>query len=102
MTDEVQIIKDKITPILKEQEFVLRASLFGSFARGDEDKDSDVDILIKISKPINLLEFFDLKEKLEQALSKKVDLVSEDAVLSQFHDYIYQDIITLYNENNKG
>lgn len=102
MTDEIQNIKDKITPILKEQEFVLRASLFGSFARGDENEDSDVDILIKISKPINFFKFFDLKEKLEQVLSKKVDLVSEDAVLYQFRDYINQDIITLYNENNQG
>lgn len=102
MTDEIQNIKDKITPILKEQEFVSRASLFGSFARGDENEDSDVDILIKISKPIDLLVFFDLREKLEAVLSKKVDLVSEDAVLSQFRDYIYKDIITLYNENNLG
>jgi len=76
--------------------------LFGSFARGDENKDSDIDILIKISKPINLLEFMELKDKLETVLSKKVDLVSEDAVISQFHDYIYQDVIPLYNENDQG
>lgn len=101
MTDEVQNIKNKITPILKEQEFVLRASLFGSFARGDNDKKSDVDILIKISKPIDLLDFFDLREKLEKVLSKKVDLVSEDAVVSNFREYIYKDLILLYNDSSE-
>ncbi len=102
MTDEIQNIKDKITPILKEQEFVLRASLFGSFARGDNNTESDVDILIKISKPIDLLDFFDLREKLEAVLSKKVDLVSEDAVISHFHDYIYKDLIPLYKDEKQG
>lgn len=102
MTDEVQNIKNKITPILKEQEFVLRASLFGSFARGDNKEESDIDILIKISKPIDLLDFFELKEKLEGVLSKKVDLVSEDAVVSQFRDYIYENLIPLYKDEKQG
>lgn len=67
-------IKKLIIPVLKEYG-VKRASFFGSVARGEARKTSDVDILVEIGKNIGLFEFVGMKQDLEKALGKKVDLV---------------------------
>ncbi len=56
---------------------VLRAYIFGSYSRGSENKDSDIDLLVELdySQPIGL-EFIQMKFDLQKLLSKKVDLVS--------------------------
>lgn len=57
---------------------VMKAWLFGSFARGEEHPDSDVDLLVVIdhSRPVGL-EFFGMWNDLEEMLDRKVDLVEE-------------------------
>ena len=61
---------------------VLKAWLFGSFARGEEHPDSDVDLLVVIdhSCPVGL-EFFGMWNDLEEMLDRKVDLVEEGTLL---------------------
>ncbi len=49
--------------------------LFGSYVRGEMKEDSDIDILVEIEKNISLLDFVGLKQEIEEALRKKVDLV---------------------------
>lgn len=58
---------------------VLKAWLFGSFARGEENKDSDVDLLILFdhSTPIGLFSYARMHRELEERLGRKVDLVEE-------------------------
>ena len=57
---------------------VLKAWLFGSFARGEENPNSDVDILIVLdyTQPVGL-EFFGMYEDLKELLGRNVDLVTE-------------------------
>ena len=61
---------------------VLKAWLFGSFARGEEHPDSGVDLLVVIdhSRPVGL-EFFGMWNDLEEMLDRKVDLVEEGTLL---------------------
>ena len=58
---------------------VLKVWLFGSFARGEEHKDSDVDLLILFdhSTPIGLFSYARMHRELEERLGRKVDLVEE-------------------------
>jgi predicted nucleotidyltransferase len=58
---------------------VLKAWLFGSFARGEEREDSDVDLLILFdhSSPIGLFSYARMHRELEERLGRKVDLVEE-------------------------
>ena len=58
---------------------VLKVWLFGSFARGEEREDSDVDILVKFDRtlPIGLFAYVRMNRKLEERLGRKVDLVEE-------------------------
>ena len=68
-------IKLKIIEILKKNN-VKKAGIFGSYARGDFKKNSDIDILIEPQRNMSLLDLSGLKIELEEALGKKVDLVS--------------------------
>ena len=73
MFNEIQTIKKKITPILKEAG-VLKSSIFGSFVRGEADEKSDVDILVELPKGKSLFDLADLQERLQLVLGKKVDI----------------------------
>ena len=76
---------------------VKRAFLFGSFARGEADHDSDVDILVELdySKHIGI-GFVKIKNQLEEALNKNVDLVSENSISRHILPFISQDKQLIY------
>jgi len=59
---------------------VNKVGLFGSYVRGQQRKKSDIDILVSFSRDIDLFDFIDLREYLEQRLHQKVDLVMESAL----------------------
>lgn len=64
-----------------ETQPVLKAFLFGSFARGEADANSDIDILVELdhSKPVGL-KFVSMQLELQDLLQSKVDLVSTNGV----------------------
>lgn len=76
---------------------VLKAWLFGSFSRGEETQDSDVDIIVALdkSKPIGL-KFFGMWSDLEELLGRKVDLVSDDTLLPFAKESAERDKILVY------
>ena len=78
-----EAMAQKIAEYFKTQP-VLKAWLFGSYSRGEERPDSDVDILVALdySQPIGL-RFFGMFEDLRDMLGRKVDLVS-DRTLAPF------------------
>lgn len=75
--DVLQILEAEL-PYLSERFGVVRLALYGSFARGDFRPDSDVDLLVELSRPLGL-EFVALADYLEEKLSRRVDLATFDA-----------------------
>ena len=71
---------------------VRRLAIFGSYARGDQRADSDVDILVDIDPSIGL-EFVTLADQIEQLLELPVELVSRRAIKPNKLKYIEQDLI---------
>jgi uncharacterized protein len=76
---------------LNEEFFVERIGYFGSYARNDQDEDSDIDILVYFSKAPGW-DFFDLQDLLEEELNLKVDLVSEKALKKQLKQTILNNV----------
>jgi uncharacterized protein len=62
-------------------------AIFGSYGRGQQTNDSDVDILVDFTKPIGI-EFIDLADELERLLRIKVDLVSKNGVKPDYYKQI--------------
>ncbi|MFH1209752.1 MAG: nucleotidyltransferase family protein [archaeon] len=75
MKTQIKLIKLKALPLLKKYD-VARAGVFGSFARGEEKGDSDIDILIEFKGKKSLLDLASLELELEKILEKKVDLLT--------------------------
>lgn len=76
---------------------VLKAWIFGSFSRGEQRKDSDVDILVSLdySQPVGL-QFFGMYEDLKQMLGRDVDLVSDRTLAPFARESVDRDKILIY------
>lgn len=85
---ELEIIKEKIIRILKKHK-IKKAGIFGSYARGEQKKNSDVDILIEPAKGMGLLDLSGIKIELEDNLKKKVDVITYRYV----HPYIKKSVL---------
>ncbi len=75
----IKNILDKYEKILKKKYKVKKIGIFGSYARGDQKKDSDIDILVELEKPLGL-KFVTLAYYLEEILGKKVEIVTPMAL----------------------
>mgnify|MGYP002857453287 CR=1 FL=1 len=94
----IQLIADyfKTQPVLK-------AWLFGSFARGEQTSNSDVDILVRFDRttsPIGLLAYVRMHRELEEKLGRKVDLVEEGTLRSAVQQTASRDFKMIYERSN--
>jgi len=76
---DMDSIRYLILPVIKQYQ-LHDVSLFGSYARGEARSDSDIDLLIGDCNVKGLFGYLELQEKLEAALGKRVDLVTEKAL----------------------
>ena len=95
-----QDIKTTIAEYFKTQP-VLKAWLFGSFARGEETPDSDVDLIITLdqSNPIGL-RYFGMWGDLERLLGRSVDLVTEGNLMPFAQESADNDKVLIYERAN--
>ena len=91
-----QAMTDLIADYFKTKP-VLKAWLFGSYSRGEESPDSDVDILVVLdhSQPIGL-EFFGMYEDLKDLLGRNVDQVTERSLAPFARESVERDRKLIY------
>jgi len=92
-SSELDRLKPKIIKILKSYG-IKKAGIFGSYARGEQKKKSDIDILVKPKKGMGY-DFFGLAIELEEKLGKKVDLISYDSISPYLKEYILKDEVRI-------
>lgn len=81
----------ELKPVLHTKYFVDKIGYFGSYSRNEQNKESDIDILVSFIKPLGW-EFFDLQELLEKELKLKVDLISKKALKKQLRQIILDSV----------
>lgn len=91
---EIEKIKKKIIPVLREYK-VTQAGIFGSYARGEQKNNSDIDILIEINDKAGLIEIIKLKGLLQKVTKKKVDLVEYETIRKELREQILNDEIRI-------
>jgi len=75
MRKDLEILKNKIVPVLKKQG-IEKTGIFGSYACGDYNENSDIDLLVEIKKKgFSLLDFIGVKLDIEDETGKTIDLV---------------------------
>ncbi len=67
--------------------------IFGSFARGEQKSDSDVDILVKFHKDATLFDFMRLSMFLQEKIGIDVDIVPQDAIREELRERIVKEAI---------
>ena len=67
-------------------------AIFGSYARNEENADSDLDIMVEFNDKIGL-RFIDLANELERMVGLKVDLVSKKGIKQRYLQSIEEDLI---------
>lgn len=72
--------------------------VFGSYARGEMNEDSDIDILIDVPYDISYLDLGEAYSVLEEKLKRKIDLLFKDSLSSIFKPYILKDSIEIYHD----
>jgi predicted nucleotidyltransferase len=80
-------------PRLRDKYGVESLALYGSVARGEASESSDVDLLVKLSRPLGL-EFVELAEHLERVLGRRVDLATDETLARSLGSPRYRPIAT--------
>ena len=79
-----------------------KAWIFGSYARGEETKKSDLDILVRFNEnaKISLFDYVRIMDKIEKLLHKKIDMVSEGGIMAFAKETIDNDKILIYERKD--
>lgn len=80
---------------LRSRYGVVYLGIFGSYVRGEQKPDSDVDILVEMEKPIGFFRFIELEEHLASLLGVKVDLVTKKALKPAIGSEILREVIQI-------
>jgi predicted nucleotidyltransferase len=88
-------IKNKITDAAQKYG-IQKAYLFGSYARGEAARESDIDICIEKGQLRTLLELSGFCQDLEETLGNKVDVVTTAGLSSDFREHIERDMVLIY------
>jgi predicted nucleotidyltransferase len=91
---EIEELAKNIVPVLRDGG-VIEASVFGSFTRGEDKPDSDLDLLVRYKENVSLFDVGGLKYELEKLLGIKVDLVSKDYLKPRIKKRILQESVRI-------
>ena len=97
MTNNLKNIKNKLLPILRKNN-VVKASIFGSYARGEENKNSDIDMMIRYKNKMSLLDLIGLEQELEEEIGIKFDITTYKAISYLIKDQVYKEQVLILNE----
>jgi hypothetical protein len=87
----IEILRDHEQEI-KRRFAVRRIGLFGSFVRGEETKESDIDILVEFEDP-TFRNFMNLAFYLEDIFSRRVDLLTPEGISHRIRPYVEKEVV---------
>jgi len=95
--EEIKNILSKHKGELREKYKVKEIGIFGSFIRGEQKKNSDVDVLVEFEKSasLSLLDFIRLENYLSDVLGIKVDLVEKHTLKPRIGKHVLEEVVTV-------
>ncbi|MCW3999978.1 MAG: nucleotidyltransferase family protein [Candidatus Bathyarchaeota archaeon] len=91
IVEQLRLLK----PALKVRFKVETLDVFGSYARGEQNEKSDLDLLVTYCDPVSLFTVYDLKQFLRQRLQLKVDVVSKDYLNRHIRDQVLKEAVSV-------
>ena len=93
--DEIKNTINKHKTYLSDDFKVKSISVFGSYLRGEQKENSDLDILVEFNETIDLFEFIQLENYLAEILGCKVDLVMKDTLKPRIKERILREAVSI-------
>lgn len=93
--DVVLSVLKQVKPDIEAKYHINSLALFGSVARGDDNANSDVDLLVEFSSTPDLLTFIELEERLKAVLGRNVDLVLRRKLRAELADSILREAVAV-------
>jgi len=93
--DEIRTIIKQHRDVLAEKYGVAVVGVFGSYVRGEQKRQSDIDLLVDILHPISLLELVGAEIHLSEVLGLKVDLVPKRDVREELRETVFAEAIAI-------
>ena len=90
----------KVIQIAQDND-VSYVALYGSYSRGEQTKDSDLDLLVSFDKKKGLLDLISIEQKLSELLNIKVDVVTKEGLNKHIKPYIQDDLKIIYEKKSK-
>lgn len=85
----------QLKPIIAARYKAREVGLFGSFVRGEQSADSDIDILAEFEDEADLLDLIGLTLYLEETLQHKVDIVPKGALRKELQELVLSEVVTV-------
>ncbi len=92
---EIKTTIDANREVLEDRFKVKTIGVFGSYVRGEQKKQSDIDILVELQSSVGFFDFIRLENHLKELLGVKVDLVTKDALKPYIGKRILQEVMYL-------
>ena len=92
---QIQLILSKHKEELRRKYNVKEIGVFGSYARGEQKKSSDIDILVEFEESIGFFKFLELEEYIGKIVGVKVDLVTKNALKPRIGQHILKEVVAV-------
>lgn len=83
----------QLKPRLEQDYPIDELGIFGSYARGEQGPDSDLDVLVTFTDPVTLFDVIRLENRLTDELGVTVDLVTQDSLKSRIRSRVSDDVV---------
>lgn len=93
--EEIRDILNRNRNVFEQKFSVDKFLLFGSYAKQQQTSDSDIDLLVSFTKPVDMFEFIDLQDYLSELFNKKIDLGTLSGLKTFIKDKILNEAIAL-------
>ena len=93
--EEVKLEIQALKPVLKKRFKVETVDVFGSYSRGEQTKNSDLDLLVTYSESVDLLLVSSLRRYLKRKLHMRVDVVSKEFLNKRIKDQVLEEAVAV-------
>lgn len=90
---EIVEIIGQLNPLLEAKYKARVKGIFGSYVRGEETRESDLDVLVEFQKGANLLDLVGLSNYLEEKLHLSVDVVPVDTIRPEIKEQVFKEAV---------
>ncbi|MDA8088983.1 MAG: nucleotidyltransferase family protein [Nitrospiraceae bacterium] len=91
--EKIKDILNKHRDELREKYKLAEIGIFGSYIRGEQKKESDLDVLVEFSEPVSLLALIGAENYISDLIGRKVDLVPREDIRPELKQVILDEVV---------